>query len=381
MRRIQVVLIATALLLAYAYVGGSEQTVGAATALTPPDVPLWAYGWATPDKSVPNVTRPRPVILPDDDSVLLRIPGSSLALKPSLFRRARGEEGLKEIPDWAPESHAPMPDIVKFGRSVRDDQGELLTGDDGGIRGCGVCHSATGIGRPENAAPAGLPVAYILQQLEDFKNGLRVTSDPKKENGFRMISFAKLMTSEEARAAAEYFASLPFPPTMKVIETDTVPKTYAAGGMLEVLEGADAGTEPIGERIIEVPEHPELTAIRAPNAGYIAYAPVGSVKKGEALVARGQCASCHGRNLGGNAPGAPRVKLGPLAPPLAGRSPSYIVRQLFDLKIGTRRGALSPFMRPVLADLTTHDMLNIAAYVASLTPPAPEPINTQTASR
>ena len=123
--------------------------------------------------------------------------------------------------------------------------------------------------------------------------------------------------------------------------------------MLEVLEGPHAGTEPIGERIIEVAEYPELTALRAPNAGYIAYAPVGSIKKGEALVARGQCVSCHGRDLGGNAPGAPRVKLGLLAPPLAGRSPTYLVRQLYELKIGTRRGVMSRFMRPVVTDLST----------------------------
>jgi cytochrome c553 len=380
MKRIQVVLAATALLVLGAYSVRSEQTGPVSSPQTPADLPLWAYGWATPDQTVPNLPKPQPVRLPADDNVLLRIPGSSLGLKPSLFRRARGDEGVKEVPDWAPESHDPMPDIVRFGRSVRNGRGEL-EGEDGGIRGCGVCHSATGIGRPENAGPAGLPLAYILQQLEDFRNGLRVTADPKKENGFRMASFAKLMTPEETRAAAEYFSSLPFPPTMKVVETDTVPKTYAAGGMLEPLDGAHAGTELIGERIIEVPEYPELTAVRAPNAGYIAYAPVGSIKKGEALVARGQCVACHGRNLGGNAPGAPRVKLGPLAPPLAGRSPSYIVRQLFDLKAGTRRGVMSRFMRPVLADLSTLDMLNIAAYVSSLAPPPRESISMQSASR
>lgn len=381
MRRLQVVLAATALLFLYGYVAGSKHTVGAASSQTPVGLPLWAYGWATPEQTVPNVPRPRPVILPDDDSVLLRIPGISVGLKPSLFRRVLGDEGFKEVPDWAPESHAPMPDIVRYGRTVKDSRGEPLAGPDGGIRGCGVCHSATGIGRPENAAPAGLPAAYIIQQLEDFRDGLRVTSDPKKENGFRMISFAKLMTPDEARAAAEFFSSLPFPQTIKVVETDTVPKTYAAGGMLEALEGPDAGTEPIGERIVEVPEHPELTAIRAPNAGYIAYAPLGSIKKGEALVARGQCTACHGRSFGGDAPGAPRGKLGPLVPPLAGRSPSYLVRQLYDFKMGSRRGVMSRFMKPVVADLSTVDMLNIAAYVSSLAPPPRELIGTQTASR
>ncbi len=381
MKRIQVVLAATALVVLAAYSVRSEQTGPVASPQTPADLPLWAYGWVTPDQTAPKVPKPQPVRLPADDNVLLRIPGSSVAIKPSLFRRARGDEGVKEVPDWAPETHDPMPDIVRFGRSVRNSRGELMEGEDGGIRGCGVCHSATGIGRPENAGPAGLPLAYILQQLDDFRHGLRLTADPKKENGFRMASFAKLMTPEESRAAAQYFSSLPFPPTTKVIETDTVPKTYAAGGMFEVLDGPHAGTEPIGERIIEVAEYPELTALRAPNAGYIAYAPVGSLKKGEALVARGQCVSCHGRDLGGNAPGAPRVKLGRLAPPLAGRSPTYLVRQLYELKIGTRRGVMSRFMRPVVADLSTLDMLNIAAYVGSLAPPPRESVSMQSASR
>jgi cytochrome c553 len=381
MKRIQVVLVVAALLALATYSVRSEQAGPAPSLQTPPDLPFWAYGWMSPDQTVPTVPKPQPVRLPADDNVLLRIPGSNLALKPSLFRRARGDEGVKEVPDWAPETHDPMPDIVRFGRSVRNSRGELMEGEDGGIRGCGVCHSATGIGRPENAGPAGLPLAYILQQLDDFRHGLRLTADPKKENGFRMASFAKMMTPEESRAAAQYFSSLPFPPTTKVVETDTVPKTYAAGGMFEVLEGPHAGTEPIGERIVEVAEYPELTALRAPNAGYVAYAPVGSIKKGEALVARGQCVSCHGRDLGGNAPGAPRVKLGPLAPPLAGRSPTYIVRQLYELKIGTRRGVMSRFMRPVVSDLTTLDMLYIAAYVGSLAPPPRESVSMQSASR
>jgi cytochrome c553 len=369
MKRLLVVLAATSRLLAYGYSAAVEPSSTAVSRHTPPDLPFWAWGWATPEHLAPDVPRPIPVILSEDDGVLLRIPGSRLALRPSLFRRVRGDEGIKEVPDWAPESHAPMPDIVKFGRSVWDDRGELIPGEDGGIRGCGVCHSATGIGRPENAAPAGLPYAYLLQQLEDFRHDLRVTSDPKKENAFRMISYAKLATFEELSAAAEYFASLPYPPSVTVVETAMVPKTYAAGGMLEVLEAPYAGTEPIGERIIEVPEHPELTAIRAPNAGYIAYAPIGSVNKGEALVARGQCIACHGRNLQGDAPGAPRGKHGLLVPPLAGRSPTYIVRQLYDFKKGNRRGVMSRFMTPVVADLNPVDMLNIAAYVGSLAPP------------
>ena len=202
------------------------------------------------------------------------------------------------------------------------------------------------------------------------------------DNTHRMISFAKLLTPEEARAAAEYFAAQPFPQMMKVIESATAPKTRAGGGLFHPLEGPAAGLEPIGQRIVEIPEDEDRNALRDTKSGYLAYVPIGSVKKGEALVARGQCESCHGRNLRGEAPGAPRVKEGFLVPSLAGRSPTYIARQLFDLQAGVRRGAMSGFMRPVLADLGPVDMLNIAAYVATLVPPpVPSTSTMQTASR
>ena len=91
--------------------------------------------------------------------------------------------------------------------------------------------------------------------------------------------------------------------------------------------------------------------------------PVGSIKKGEALVTTGggkttHCAVCHGADLKG---------LGPV-PGIAGRSPSYTVRQLFDMQHGTRKGVWTDLMKPVVANLTNDDMLAIAAYTASRVP-------------
>lgn len=377
MRKRQLVLAAAGLVMLGGYLVRAEQAGQESSKQAPADLPEWAWGRSS---STPAVTRApqRPV----DGNELVRIPGSDLALERSLFRRAQGDEGVKEVPDWAPEEHAPMPDIVKFGRSVRDSNGEFIrfrdsdgevvfaSGgvEDGGIRACGHCHNATGTGHPGNAATAGLPVGYIVQQMEDFKNGLRMSSDPRKGNVIRMGGYARLMTPEELTASAQYFASLPFPQMIKVVETDTVPKTrsLAGEGFLVPLEGPDAGTEPIGERIIEVPEHPELTEVRAPNAGFIAYVPVGSVEKGEQLASTLQCRVCHGPDLGGLNMG----DLGGEVPPIAGRSPSYMVRQLFDMKTGQRRGAKSPLMKPVVDQMTTEDMVNVAAYVASRVPPA-----------
>ena len=70
------------------------------------------------------------------------------------------------------------------------------------------------------------------------------------------------------------------------------------------------------------------------------------------------CAVCHGADLKG---------LGPV-PNLAGRSPSYLARQMYDMKLGTRKGALSALMMPVLANLTDADIVDLIAFIASREP-------------
>jgi cytochrome c553 len=243
-----------------------------------------------------------------------------------------------------------MPDIVAHGR--RPD-----------VRACALCHYPNGKGRPENAGVSGLPVAYFVQTMADFKADARKSADTRKANTNIMIAIAKGMTDEDVKAAAAYFASLPWTPWIKVVEAATVPKTRIAGGMFLKLNGNE--TEPIGDRIIEMPEDTERTeTLRDPRSGFIAYVPVGSIKKGEALVTTGsggkttRCAVCHGADLKG---------LGPV-PGLVGRSPSYTVRQLFDTQRGTRKGVWADLMKPVVANLTNEDMLAIAAYTASRLP-------------
>jgi cytochrome c553 len=55
-------------------------------------------------------------------------------------------------------------------------------------------------------------------------------------------------------------------------------------------------------------------------------------------------------------------------PGLAGRSPSYLARQLYDFKHGARSGASSLLMQPIVAMLEEEDMIALAAYIASLPP-------------
>jgi cytochrome c553 len=307
----------------------------AAASDTPPP---WAYGFASAGSTNSPASPAAPPV--QDDGTPKRLPGSSASFTLPQIRDGFGPA------DWYPGDHPQMPEIVAHGRKPD-------------ARACSLCHYPNGKGRPENAGIAGLPYAYFVQTMADFKADARKSADSRKANTTVMINIAKAMTDEEVKASAEYFASMKWTPWIKVVETATVPKTRIAGGMFLKLEGSD--TEPIGQRIIETPEDTERTEVlRDPRSGFVAYVPVGSVKKGETLVTTGggkttRCAVCHGADLRG---------LGPV-PGIAGRSPSYTVRQLYDTQRGTRKGVWADLMKPVVADLTEDDMLAIAAYAAS----------------
>jgi cytochrome c553 len=179
-----------------------------------------------------------------------------------------------------------------------------------------------------------------------------------------MIGFAIAMTDDEIRAAARYYASMPWTPWIRVVESSTVPKTVARNGVFFRLDGNE--TEPLGVRIVEGPENAERFELRDPHSGFVAYAPVGSIKEGETLARTGgngktiQCSICHGPNLEG---------VGPV-PGIAGRSPSYLVRQLYDMQVGTRNGPWAQLMKPVVEKLTAEDLIALGAYTASLPPQA-----------
>ena len=176
------------------------------------------------------------------------------------------------------------------------------------------------------ASPAALPADYIIQQMHDFHEGVRQSAEPRKENVEQMIDIAKGMTDEEIEDAASYYASVAWTPWIRVVETEMVPKIWNRNGMFHRLEGSDAGVEPIRNRIIEMPEDSERTLLRDTRSGFIAYVPLGAVAKGEDLVRTGggktiQYAICHGEDLNG---------IGSV-PGIAARSPSYLVRQLYDI--------------------------------------------------
>jgi len=253
------------------------------------------------------------------------------------------------IADWHPEEHAPLPEVVQYGR--RPD-----------VRACGYCHLANGFGKPENAPLAGQPADYLVQQMHDFRDGKRMGSEPRIVGPSQMVTIAKAATEEEIRIAAEYFASVTRKPWIKVIETDMAPVVRNAGVLYVVVE--NGGSEPIGNRIVEVSTNYEYTELRDGGTSFLAYVPPGAVKKGEALVKTGEngktiaCGICHGENMKGVG----------IVPSIAGRSPSYMGRQMYDFKSGSRHGANAALMTPVVAKLSDEDIVNILAYLGQLEP-------------
>ena len=323
-------------------------------AQAPEAAPDWAYGYLTPAGAGDKVAPPCPETakaFPDcayagppvpEDGVKHTLPGSSKRL-------SRAEVFFDFGPgDWYPEDHPAMPPIVAKGKQAE------------GARACALCHYPNGQGKMENGHVAGLPEAYILQQLELFKTGGRRSADPRKANTNEMAQIARSLTPEEAKAAAAYFASMKFRPWVRVVEADHAPAVRQTTNGL-FMPVPNAKPIPLGQRIIEMPDQAERTdQLRDPRSGFVAYVPVGSIKKGEEIATTGggktvQCGLCHGPDLKGvqNVPG------------IAGRTASYTMRQLWDIKQGTRK---SPQMAAVVKPLSVEDMINVTAYAASRTP-------------
>src|SRR6476469_5985582 len=209
--------------------------------------------WAFPPPGVTGAPR-KP-----ETGELKQVPGSGKTYTQSQI------DSINDPPDWFPDEHPPMPSIVAHGRGRE-------------VRACISCHLSTGHGHPENSRLPGSTAAYLARQLADFKSGAR-------KGAANMVTFSKAMTEEAVKAATEYLAALPVKRWTHVVEIDAVPKTHFVGTRRMPLP--TGGTEPIGKRVIEVPEDPERVELRDPHSGFVAYAPPGSIAKGLNLVATG----------------------------------------------------------------------------------------------
>jgi cytochrome c553 len=305
--------------------------VAATLAAAGVEPPSWAYPVNPPD------FKPRA-----DDGQPRRVPDSTAGYTVTELR------DLFAAPVWHPEDHPALPAIVAHGRKPA-------------VFACGVCHRADGPGGPENANIAGLPAAYIVQQMLDYRSGARSSALPDRAPQKNMIALSKAITDEEIHEAADYFAARAPRHNVRVVETAEVPKTTVAGWFLADTRSGEK--EPIGQRIIEVPENLEQFENRDTHSHFVAYVPIGSIARGKALAEgvpgkTDRCAICHGPDLKGLAG----------IPPIVGRSPSYAVRQFVEFQTGARNGAAAALMKPVVANLTLEDMVALAAYLASQAP-------------
>lgn len=286
--------------------------------------PDWAF--LTPDK-------PQPAAAPEESGPI-HIPGSTKEYTAAQI------DDLSNPPVWFPDEAAAAPASVLHGK--------------GAALACGACHLMSGHGHQESADLAGLNAEYIIRTMNDFKNGTRI--DPA-----RMNAIAKAMSDEDIKQAAEWFAAMKPGGWVKVEETDTVPKSYVSVKGRQRLPWPGGGTEPLGNRLIELPQDVARATSRDPHSGFIAYVPKGSLFKGEALVKNAaggktiQCAICHGDSLQG---------LGDV-PRIAGLHPAYVARQLYAFQTGTNHSVSSALMKKVVANLTADDILAIAAYAAA----------------
>jgi cytochrome c553 len=296
-------------------------------------IPAVALGedlsWAYP-------VTPRPAQL--NNLALKHVPGSAKA-----YTQAQIDDPFN-APDWFPDEHPPMPVIVGQGQKPL-------------LQACAYCHLTTGDGYPQTASLGGLSSAYLTRQMAEFRAGGRkgVLAAP-------MIAIAHAISEPDDLAASDYFASLNPSISTKVIEGDVVPKSHVgAGGMRFAEPGFE--TEPIGNRVIVLPEDESRTRSRDPHSGFVDYVPLGSVARGQVLVVSASsktlpCAPCHGRDLKGQGD----------VPAIAGRAPIYTVRALNDMKIGMRTGRSVAQMEAVVEKLGIKDMIAIAAYLGTRQP-------------
>jgi cytochrome c553 len=316
-------------------------------ALSPADgakfeVPAWSYPYP-PQRAAPGAAVKEPARRVDSVT-LFHVPNSSAAFTAAQVGNLFG------IVDWRPEAHPAMPDIITHGRRPT-------------VIACGFCHLPDGAGRPENAMLAGLPAAYIEQQIKDMRSHARKAAWPGPYGpSDYMRAIADSATDVEITEAAQYYSQLTPRIRSRIVETTTIPKPVPKLGLY--FPAAPRSTEPLGKRLITMPSDTMGHELRDPGFLYVTYVPPGSIARGKALattwreVGAAPCTSCHGDELHG---------VGPI-PPTAGRFPAYILRQLLAFKTGARSTPASLPMNDVASKLSLDDMIAVAAYEGSLKP-------------
>jgi cytochrome c553 len=296
--------------------------------------PEWAFPLC--DRSPPAIER--------DNTRALSVEGSKVHFTAAELAHAW------IAPDWFPQEHAKLPLVVAVSHSDKK-------------IACGYCHLPDGSGRPENAKVSGLPAAYIIAQVRGIHTMQRQPAKSGWPPSALMKDAIADLSDKEVAEAAEYFSRQKPKSFVRVVEREFVPQHGVLCGIFIPAEGP---LTRLHQAILEMPIDAERFERRDPHSGYIAYVPKGSIERGRALASGGDkgrtqpCAACHGADL----------RAGPdlEGPPLAGRFASYLFRQLYGFQSGARAGDATQPMQSVVVQLTQADMIDLAAYAASLTP-------------
>lgn len=89
---------------------------------------------------------------------------------------------------------------------------------------CALCHGLDGVSRMGKFPKlANQPYAYLVKQLEDFRNSRR------SNDGGMMVSNAELLTPETLRTVARYFSALP-PPSPSPIAANVIGRALFLNG-------------------------------------------------------------------------------------------------------------------------------------------------------
>ena len=255
-----------------------------ATAVAAMEAPVQTFSWAfpnpppaTPGKTAPDQKAPAP----RQD---LTVPGSNVHYDDAQM----GD--LFQAVDWFPNSHPAAPRSVLNGRKPD-------------AMACGFCHLPNGQGRPENAPLAGMPVSYIAGQVREMRSGTRSGGDPSWRPTKLMTRVAMGATEDQVAEAAAYFSKLKYEKAFRLVEARDIPAVDPAFGVYRRRSGG--AHEPLGARIIEVPNDFDRFELRDNRPGYTTYIPVGAIGRGRMLAENGgdgrfpACASCHGVGLKG----------------------------------------------------------------------------------
>ena len=199
--------------------------------------------WACPVRS-------KDYVPPADDGSVRHVPGSTKGYTLTDIR------DLFFALDWFPEGHAPMPPIVAQGSRPNR-------------KPCGTGHRPEGVGGPETASLAGLPSEYLPRQIDNYRTGLRTTAVKERAHVFRMISAIKELTEDEIKQVVAYYAAMKLPARVKIVESETVPTTYVPNWYYT--SKLDGKTEPLGDRIIEIPDDEQNFVNRDFRVTFTAY--------------------------------------------------------------------------------------------------------------